>query len=134
MIVIVVLACLAAIGYVVTAPAAGRPYTEFYLLGQQGKAVDYPREMRLGHEGTVIVGIINHEHRDVSYRVDVIVGGKTSQQAGPLVVGDGLKWEGEISFVPQVAGEGQKVEFYLYEDGAPEPRLQSLYLWVNVTN
>jgi len=41
------------------------------------------------------------------------------------------KWEGEISFVPTVAGDNQKAEFLLYKNGEREPYLK-LHLWVNV--
>jgi len=37
------------------------PFTEFYILGPEGKADNYPTDYVLGENGTVIVGIVNHE-------------------------------------------------------------------------
>ncbi len=43
---------------------AGERFTEFYILGLEGKADNYPDELTVGEEGRVILGIVNHEHED----------------------------------------------------------------------
>jgi len=56
--------------YSITVPPT-EEFTEFYLLGSEGKAKDYPTELKVGQEGKVIIGIINHEGRTVNYTVEV---------------------------------------------------------------
>ena len=41
------------------------------------------------------------------------------------------KWEQEVSFIPQVAGYDQKVEFLLYRNEEIEPYL-TLHLFIDV--
>jgi len=54
------------VGYVIAVPKVGERFTEFYILGLNGKAMDYPSELKLGEGGKVIVGIANREHEIVS--------------------------------------------------------------------
>jgi uncharacterized membrane protein len=129
---IAVVGALGAVGYVIATPRAGETFTELYILGPEGKAADYPRELRVGEEGEVTVVIVNHEGEEVSYRVEVTIDSRKNTEIGPVVLIDEQKWEGEVSFVPEVAGERQKVEFLLYRDGEVEPCLEPLYLWVDV--
>ncbi|MCA6213559.1 DUF1616 domain-containing protein [Thermococcus bergensis] len=72
--VILVIAIITSIGtlaYVVTHPRAGEKFTEFYILGPEGKADDYPTELFVGENGTVILGIANHEYQNVTYHVEI---------------------------------------------------------------
>jgi len=131
--VIVILGLLGTLGYFIATPKVGETFTEFYILGQEGKAVDYPTELKVGDEGRMIVGIVNHERREVSYRVEVVISSKKSYEIGPVVLVDEEKWEAKVGFVPEVAGENQKVEFLLYKDGEAELRLESLHLWIDVS-
>ena len=129
--VITIMGALGALGYVIATPKVGERFTEFYVLGLEGKAIDYPRELRVGEEGRVIVGIINREHDTVSYWVKVRIDGVRKNQVGPLKLGHDEKWEEIVSFTPHRAGDSQKVEFLLYKNGEREPHLK-LHLWVNV--
>ncbi len=131
--VIVILGLLGTVGYFIAEPKVGETFTEFYILGQEGKAVDYPTELKLGDEGRMIVGIVNHEGREVSYRVEVVISSKKSYEIGPVVLLDEEKWEAKAGFVPEVAGENQKIEFLLYKDNEVEPCLEPLYFWVDVS-
>jgi len=131
-----VLAILGALGtlvYLVATPEEGEAFTEFYILGQQGKLEDYPDELKVGDEVSVIVGIINHQGVEVNYSVEVVIGGKKTAAVGPVVLADKQSWEGEVSFVADVPGENQKIEFVLYKDGEVEPDKGPLHLWFDVT-
>ena len=66
-----IIASVATLGYVVTHPKQGERFTEFYILGPSGKAADYPTELFAGENGTVIIGIVNHEGRNVTYYVQI---------------------------------------------------------------
>jgi uncharacterized membrane protein len=130
---VAILGALGTLGYIIATPKTGETFTEFYILGPEGKAADYPAELKVGEEGRVIVGIINHEGKEVSYRVEVAIGDKKTTEVGPVTLADEQKWEGEVDFMPEVVGQNQKVEFLLYKDGEVEPYLEPLQLWVDVT-
>ncbi len=131
--VIIALGGLGMLGYIIATPKVGETFTEFYLLGPEGKATDYPEELKVGEEGRIIVGIVNYEQREVSYRVEVVINNKKSYDIGPIVLANEEKWEAKVGFVPEVAGENQKVEFMLYKDGEFEPYLGPLHLWIDVS-
>ena len=132
--IILIVAILGAVGtliYVMATPKVGEKFTEFYVLGLEGKATDYPSEMKVGEEGKVIVGIINREHETLKYRVEMMIDGVKNNEVGLIVLGDEQKWEEIVSFTPHRAGDNQKTEFLLYKEGQSEA-YQSLHLWVNV--
>jgi len=129
--VITIMGALGALGYAIATPRAGEKFTEFYVLGLEGEAIDYARELRVGEEGKVIVGIINREQETVNYRVEVRMDGVRDNETGQLELEPDEKWEEIVSFTPDRAGDSQKVEFLLYKNGESEPYLK-LHLWVNV--
>jgi len=69
--IVAIISSIATLGYVITHPRPGEKFTEFYILGPEGKAADYPTELFVGEEGRVILGIANHEYRNVTYHVEV---------------------------------------------------------------
>lgn len=44
---------------------------EFYILGEKAKASDYPTKLWAGQNATIIIGIVNHEHRTVNYIAEI---------------------------------------------------------------
>jgi uncharacterized membrane protein len=131
--VVALLGTTGALTYLITTPKAGEVFTEFYILDLEGKNMNYPGELKVGEETSVIVGIVNHEGKEVNYLVELVMDSKKSTDIGPMLLVDGQKWEGEVSFVPEAAGENQRVEFLLYEEGKVEPRLGPIYLWFDVS-
>ncbi len=129
--VITIMGALGALGYVIATPQVGERFAEFYILGLEGKAIEYPRELKVGEEGRVIVGIINREHETMSYWVKVRIDGVRDNQTGPLELGHDEEWEEIVSFTPDRVGDTQKVEFLLYKDMESEPYLK-LHLWIDV--
>jgi uncharacterized membrane protein len=131
--VIVLAGALGMLGYIVAQPQTGERFTEFYILGADGEAADYPGELMVGELGKVVIGIINQEHETVSYRVEVRIDGMASNEVGPIVLAHEQSWEDEVSFIPMISGENEKMEFWLYQNGEAEPCLEPLYLWLNVS-
>lgn len=111
-------------------PDKGETFTEFYILGQQGITADYPGELKVGDERSVIVGIVNHEGKEVSYSISLVTGNKSSV-TGPVLLLDEQNWEEKIGFSAGVPGMDQMVEFLLYKDGEAEP-YKELHLWIDV--
>jgi uncharacterized membrane protein len=78
--IILVIAIVAAIGatiYVIVVPKEGEHFTEFYILGPNGKAADYPSVFPTGAQQQVIIGVGNHEYRTITYTVEVLCENRT---------------------------------------------------------
>ena len=71
--VILVIAILAAVAttiFVIVVPKEGEKFTEFYILGEEGMAADYPTRFFAGTPQHLTIGIGNHEYRDIDYWVE----------------------------------------------------------------
>ena len=117
--------------YTVAVPRIGERFTEFYILGPEGSAENYPRELISGEEGRVILHIVNREHETTEYRVEITIDGEKAGEAGTVTLEYEEKWEQEAAFAATGAGLGQKVEFLLYKEKSSEP-YQRLHLWIDV--
>jgi uncharacterized membrane protein len=106
-------------------------FTEFYILGSEGKATDYPDELKVGEEGTVTVVIINREQETVNYWLEVRIDGVIDNERGPIELVHDQKWEEITGFTPDRDGDNQQVEFLLYKNGQNESYL-GLHLWIDV--
>ncbi len=115
--------------YFVMTPKTGELFTEFYLLGPNGKASDYPTELMIGDEGKVIIGIVNHEYENVTYRLEVNFNGSLIYDEYIFLI-DTEIWESAFTFIATEKGENQKLEFLLYKD---QTVYRTLHLWVTVT-
>ena len=104
LITIIVSICM--VVYVIVTPKQGEKFTEFYLLGMEGMADEYPTKLTVGENGKLIISVVNHEYADVSYRLEV-------------------KLDGAVVHTEQID--------LLYREGVDEV-YRSLYLWVNVTS
>jgi len=125
-----ILSLLGTIGYVITTITSDQEYTEFYLRSEDNEI--YPMVLNEGEEGSVIVGIINNEHEKVSYRVEIEINGINNNQPRIALLEQSEKWEQEISFIPEMIGANQSIEFVLYKNEEIEPYLEPLRLWFDV--
>ena len=130
--VVAILGTLGMLGYAIAKPKVGERFTEFYILGLEGRAKDYPTELKIEEEGEVIVGIINREYERVSYQVEVMIDNVKNNEVGPIELEHDEEWQGIAVFTPNELGEDQKVEFLLYKNGGAEPFVLSLHLWIDV--
>jgi uncharacterized membrane protein len=156
MLVIAIIGSLGMLVYAIFAPGVEESFTEFYIAGL-GEVGDYPAEffitggevtsVRYGDNkpvnessGRVILGIVNNEHRETSYHVsitidnrplEVYVNGDSDEITAPIILMHGEKWEQEIGFTPDTAGDKQRVELSLYKNGSPNPD-RSLHFWIDV--
>jgi len=121
---VAILAALGYLGYLIATPNPGKKFTEFYILGPEGKAENYPQQVILGANVDVIIGVVNHEYQPARYRVEITINGVRSKEVDVGTLAHQQKWKKEISFVAQPLGEKQKVEFWLYKDNEVEPYLQ----------
>ena len=131
--VLIILGALGALSYILASPKVGEGFTEFYVLASEGKATAYPKELKVGQESRVTIGVVNNEHETMSYRLEVRVGGVKTNEIGSIILEHDEKWEEIVTFTLSKAGEEQKVEFLLYKNRGVQPFLEPLRLWVDVT-
>ena len=117
--------------YVIVTPKEGEKFTEFYVLGPGGKAEDYPTSLKVGEEGEVIIGVVNHEYTNTSYQLEVRLNGEVIDEKS-IELMHNETWESPFTFRATRAGENQKLEFLVFKDGLKEP-YRSLHLWLDVT-
>ncbi|WP_174591159.1 DUF1616 domain-containing protein [Methanocella conradii] len=124
------------VAYVIMVPKQGEKFTEFYILGPDGKADRYPTRYVLGDQKPVIVGVVNHEYRNVTYDLVVSLSDSvtvTRLYSERLTLGDNQTWEKKIDVKPDRTGTNMKMEFLLYIDGNMTAPYRECHLWVNVT-
>jgi uncharacterized membrane protein len=159
---LVLIICIAGafgvLGYTIAFPKNGEKFTEFYILGLNGKAQDYPTTIYLKNDqvksvqygntvldtvnnwGRITIGVVNHEGEATAYYISSIIDGEeiplryqdiSLSKMGPINLNNDEKWEGEIGIVPQKSGENQKVEIQLYNGNNSTP-IESVHIWINV--
>jgi hypothetical protein len=57
--------------HIIVTPEPVMKFTEFYIMGPEGKAEDYPTSVQAGNRSTVIVGVVNHESMPVNYSMRI---------------------------------------------------------------
>ncbi|MFC1950985.1 DUF1616 domain-containing protein [Chloroflexota bacterium] len=159
--ILLIIAIAGAIGtliYTATSPNIGEKYTEFYVLGSDGQADDYPSWFALTDNevvlvkyneddpavsasyGTVTLGIVNREQVDTTYEIRLMVNsdeielhfnGDIVEEIGPINLANDEKWEHDIGFAPKYVGDSQKVDFILCKDGEPYFR-DPIHMWIDV--
>ena len=70
---VLILAILVAIVtavYVLSVPREGEQFTEFFILGDNRTAVDYPNRIIPGQNYSVFVGVGNYEYREAHYTIE----------------------------------------------------------------
>jgi len=131
LLVVAIAGTVGTLGYVMTTSKVGERFTQFYILGPEGKAEDYPRQIVLGQSASVILGIANHERQPTSYRVEIMIDGEKVGTLGPIVLAQEEEWKKKISLTPTKIAPRQKVEFWLYKGQEEEVWLKT-HLWVDV--
>jgi uncharacterized membrane protein len=115
--------------YVIASPKEGEKFTEFYILGPNGKASDYPTNLTAGKTGNVIVGIVNHEYKNTNYKLVLKLNNKTLNEQN-ITLANNQKYENTFNFTAGT-GEKQKLEFLLYKLPDENNAYRSLHLWIN---
>lgn len=119
---------IAAVVYTVLNPPCEK-FTEFYILGPGGKAIDYPTQLKVGQVGEVIVGVRNHECREERYRLIVLFGNETVYST-IITLMHNQTWLYRLQFSPAQSGRA-KLELLLYKNDTKTP-YRTLHLWVEV--
>ena len=81
LLVVSIVVAVATTAYVIAVPKEGERFTEFYILGPGGKAADYPSAFSAGSTQSLIIGIGNHEYREIPYTVEALALNQTFDPA-----------------------------------------------------
>lgn len=129
------IASLAGVVFIALTPIAeDDPYTEFYVLGPDGNASDYPTNLSSGETGELIVGITNNENREMNYTVWLVLDDEPVAER-TVELADGTTWEDEVQFTPAEPGEKQ-LDILLYNGGDADlgsDPYRELQLTINVS-
>lgn len=133
LLVVVIIGAIGTLVYVAQPPKVEERFTEFYILGPEGKTENYPDVFVLGEEAGVTVGIVNREQEITDYNVKIIINGQRVGEVGVITLAHEEKWEQEVSFAPVEVGEKQRVEFEMYR-GSDNKAYHVLGLWIDVVD
>ncbi|MBI4813009.1 MAG: DUF1616 domain-containing protein, partial [Methanobacterium sp.] len=129
--IITILLAISTTVYIIVKPKEGEKFTEFYILGPDGKASNYPTNLTTGQNGSMIIGVVNHEYTTTNYQLVVRVNG-TILKNETMTLTNGQKVEIPYTFTAGSTGQ-KKLEFLLYKLPDNETAYRSLHLWLNVS-
>ena len=125
------------------AESVQEPFTEFYILGPEGTAENYPTDYVLGESGTVIVGVTNHEQMPVNYTMEVWLENRSlplPSDQGCISLEDNETLEKAVTITPPFEGTHMSLEFLLYNEDKKDILegdiclpYRDLHLWINVS-
>ena len=156
-IVVMLVASVVVLAWAVTTPRVGERFTQLALLGPGGKATDYPGNLSVGQQATVMLSVTSFEHEPKDYTILIIITSDTNNNtsAGSY----GIDWSVTYSLSPNlgiaqnftldhlqsynktfnftVPSSGEwKLQFLLYLDGQQLTQANAyreVHLWLNVT-
>lgn len=127
--IIILIAAITATVYIIVNPNPGEKFTEFYILGSDGKAGNYLANVTAGQSGNVIIGIVNHEQSTTTYKLIVKLNNQTLKNENITLQSHEKK---EIPFSYRTVKGNQTLDFLLYKMPNTDSVYRSLYLKVNV--
>ena len=117
--------------YAVVKPKQSEKFTEFYILGSDGKMNNYPTNLTSGEIGNITTVIVNNENSTTSYLLVYKYNGSTVSENN-IILNSGENIKIPYSIVAGNAGTNE-VEFSLYKQPDEQNVYLSLHFWVNVT-
>lgn len=154
LLVVSILLAVSSVAYAVAVPKQGEAFTEYYLLTEQDNgslvADDYPTEYTAGDARPIIVGVGNHEHRDVTYTTVIELQEVRIQNNSTTVLNEtelhrfqthvsaGETIHETVNISSEMTGTRLRLAFLLYTEAPPaDPTVENAYrethLWVNVS-
>jgi uncharacterized membrane protein len=132
-----ILLSVATLIYVVMTPKEGEHFTEFYILGPEGKADNYTTKYILGENSTITVGIVNHEYRPVNYTMEIWLENKSfplPENLQHVTLAHNETWQKPVTFSPPFVGKNMKLEFLLFNETNKNTPYRNLHLWIDVNS
>jgi uncharacterized membrane protein len=153
---VMLVASVVVLAWAVTTPREGESFTQLALLGPEGMAFDYPRNMTIGEEKRVLVSVKSYEHEPFDYQLVIVLTNVTVYNftiasntidwdlAHGLTPHQGISQEFSLeheeyynqTFDFSVTEEGTwKMQFLLYSQGQPvdQDAYREVHLWLIVS-
>jgi uncharacterized membrane protein len=128
-----ILLSVATLIFVVITPKEGERFTEFYILGPDGKADNYSTKYVLGESSTIIVGIVNHEYVPVNYTMEIRLENRSlPENLQKITLANNETWEKPVAITPPFEGKNMKLEFLLFKESNMSAPYRDLNLWIDV--
>ncbi|MDI6723958.1 MAG: DUF1616 domain-containing protein [Methanobacterium sp.] len=128
---IILIAAIVATIYIIVFPQPSEKFTEFYILGPDGKAGNYPDNLTAGQNGNLIIGIVNHESADATY-ILIVRFNQAKIRNDTISLKNNEKKEIPFTFTASNPGQNQRMEFLLYKLPNSTDVYRSLHLSVDV--
>jgi uncharacterized membrane protein len=156
--IITILGTVGTLIYTVSNPKVGEKFTEFYIIGLNGQAADYPQNFTMSDgvvksvdygDGNIIkedrarmtIGIINRQQEQMTYQIQLYINDELIEiyhnsslvdSIDSITLQNDEEYETEIGFAPVAPGDNQRVDIVLLVNGEPyfdDP----LHIWINVS-
>jgi uncharacterized membrane protein len=66
-----IIIALVFVTYTIVIPKNGPTFTEFYILGPEGNKTNYPQNLQVNENISIIIGLVNHEYKIMNYSIEV---------------------------------------------------------------
>jgi uncharacterized membrane protein len=117
--------------YIVVNPNPGEKFTEFYILGPENMAGNYPTNLSVNEVGNLTIGIVNHEQSTTTYNLITTLNGITIKNESYTLQNKETR-RIPFSFTATKSGNNQTLEFSLYKLPDNKTVYRSLNLILNV--
>jgi uncharacterized membrane protein len=154
-IVVMLIASVVVLAWAVATPRVGERFTQLAILGPGGMATDYPRNLTIGQDATVLLTIKSFEHRAQNYTIMIVLTNTTDNSTTVSLYS--IDWSQTHALAPHV-GIAQnftlqhlqyynqtfefdltdpgtwKLQFLLYTEGQPltQDAYREVHLWLNI--
>lgn len=153
---VMLVASVVVLAWAVTTPRVGETFTQFAILGPDGMATDYPRNLTVGEDARVLISVKSFEHEPVNYTMVLVLTNVTDYNY--TVEESSIDWNVTHGLSPyvgiaqdfslehleyynqtfdfSVTEEGTwKLQFMLFLEGQPltQESYRELHLWLIVS-
>jgi len=125
-----IIALIAALGIIFT-PTPSQNFTEFYMLGQDGLASNFPRAVNADDPFTLRTGVINREGVAATYRMEVHEGDTVIAEAGPYDLASMEEQIVDLELTLTTPADETRLDILLFRDRLETP-YRELALWLEV--
>jgi uncharacterized membrane protein len=152
---VAIVAAVATTVYVIAVPKEGEKFTEFFILGPDKKASDYPTSIFTGAINSLFIGIGNHEYRTVTYTVETYLVNMTVDETTNTSSVEAMAPLGRFTvsvpdnqtviqpyFFTAPSANFNQLEFLLFKETVPDDSVtgmdrinqsyRDLHLWITV--
>jgi len=155
-IVVMLIASVVVLAWAITTPRVGETFTQLAILGPDGMATDYPRNLTVGEEARVLLSVKSYEHAVVNYTIVLVLTNVTDYnftvdentidwaETQDLTPYSGISQDFTLdhldyynrTFDFSVSAEGMwKLQFLLYIDGQEydQDSYREVHLWLDIS-